>query len=123
MDQGLTSSLFTTNLENVFGWLGPAGSDCGIVNVNIPTSGAEIGGAFGRSINCCLHAKHFVLTKQDLLRFRSAIDICVNNSGTTALLPAKCSLEKCTFWTCILQVERRLLGEGENLEVMLGNST
>ena len=28
-------------------WLGPKGSDCGIVNVNIPTSGAEIGGAFG----------------------------------------------------------------------------
>jgi aldehyde dehydrogenase family 7 protein A1 len=47
VDQGLTSSLFTTNLENVFRWLGPAGSDCGIVNVNIPTSGAEIGGAFG----------------------------------------------------------------------------
>lgn len=28
-------------------WVGPKGSDCGIVNVNIPTSGAEIGGAFG----------------------------------------------------------------------------
>lgn len=28
-------------------WLGPQGSDCGIVNVNIPTNGAEIGGAFG----------------------------------------------------------------------------
>lgn len=28
-------------------WIGPKGSDCGIVNVNIPTSGAEIGGAFG----------------------------------------------------------------------------
>ena len=47
VDQGLTSSLFTTSLENVFRWLGPGGSDCGIVNVNIPTSGAEIGGAFG----------------------------------------------------------------------------
>ena len=47
VEQGLTSSIFTTNLENVFRWLGPSGSDCGIVNVNIPTSGAEIGGAFG----------------------------------------------------------------------------
>ncbi|XP_003974269.1 alpha-aminoadipic semialdehyde dehydrogenase [Takifugu rubripes] len=45
--QGLSSSIFTTNLERVFRWLGPKGSDCGIVNVNIPTSGAEIGGAFG----------------------------------------------------------------------------
>ena len=49
MDQGLTSSIFTASLENVFRWLGPAGSDCGIVNVNISTSGAEIGGAFGES--------------------------------------------------------------------------
>jgi hypothetical protein len=31
----------------LFQWIGPKGSDCGIVNVNIPTSGAEIGGAFG----------------------------------------------------------------------------
>ncbi|KAK7116371.1 alpha-aminoadipic semialdehyde dehydrogenase-like [Littorina saxatilis] len=45
--QGLTSSLFTRDLANVFKWIGPKGSDCGIVNVNIPTSGAEIGGAFG----------------------------------------------------------------------------
>lgn len=28
-------------------WIGPHGSDCGIVNVNIPTNGAEVGGAFG----------------------------------------------------------------------------
>lgn len=28
-------------------WLGPKGSDCGIININIPTNGAEIGGAFG----------------------------------------------------------------------------
>ncbi|RWS30234.1 aldehyde dehydrogenase-like protein [Leptotrombidium deliense] len=47
VDQGLSSSMFTTNLGDVFKWLGPKGSDCGIVNVNIPTSGAEIGGAFG----------------------------------------------------------------------------
>jgi hypothetical protein len=37
----------TRDSNNVFQWIGPAGSDCGIVNVNIPTSGAEIGGAFG----------------------------------------------------------------------------
>ncbi|KAK2723469.1 alpha-aminoadipic semialdehyde dehydrogenase-like [Artemia franciscana] len=47
VDQGLSSSIFTQNLGNVFKWIGPKGSDCGIVNVNIPTSGAEIGGAFG----------------------------------------------------------------------------
>ncbi|KAF2356056.1 Aldehyde dehydrogenase domain [Trinorchestia longiramus] len=45
--QGLSSSLFTQNLSNVFKWLGPKGSDCGIININIPTNGAEIGGAFG----------------------------------------------------------------------------
>ncbi|KAK6637879.1 Alpha-aminoadipic semialdehyde dehydrogenase [Polyplax serrata] len=47
VDQGLSSSLFTKDLGCIFQWLGPFGSDCGIVNVNIPTSGAEIGGAFG----------------------------------------------------------------------------
>ena len=47
VEQGLSSSLFTQNIGNLFKWLGPKGSDCGIVNVNIPTSGAEIGGAFG----------------------------------------------------------------------------
>lgn len=45
--QGLSSSLFTQNVGNVFQWVSEAGSDCGIVNVNIPTNGAEIGGAFG----------------------------------------------------------------------------
>ncbi|XP_040825402.1 alpha-aminoadipic semialdehyde dehydrogenase isoform X3 [Ochotona curzoniae] len=45
--QGLSSSIFTKDLGRIFHWLGPRGSDCGIVNVNIPTSGAEIGGAFG----------------------------------------------------------------------------
>lgn len=49
VDQGLSSSLFTNNLGEIFKWIGPNGSDCGIVNVNIPTSGAEIGGAFGLS--------------------------------------------------------------------------
>jgi len=45
--QGLSSSLFTNNQQYVFRWTGPAGSDCGLVNVNVGTSGAEIGGAFG----------------------------------------------------------------------------
>jgi aldehyde dehydrogenase family 7 protein A1 len=45
--QGLSSSLFTNDLKNLFKWVGPLGSDCGIVNTNIGPSGAEIGGAFG----------------------------------------------------------------------------
>jgi len=45
--QGLSSSMFTKDLQNLFKWVGPLGSDCGIVNVNIGPSGAEIGGAFG----------------------------------------------------------------------------
>ncbi|MFT4198618.1 MAG: aldehyde dehydrogenase family protein [Pseudoxanthomonas sp.] len=45
--QGLSSSIFTTNLKAAEKFLSPAGSDCGIANVNIGTSGAEIGGAFG----------------------------------------------------------------------------
>merc|ERR1719483_516987 len=47
VDQGLSSSLFTKDLSAIHKWIGPKGSDCGVVNVNIPTSGAEIGGAFG----------------------------------------------------------------------------
>lgn len=45
--QGLSSSIFTQKPETIFTWIGPLGSDCGIVNANIPTNGAEIGGAFG----------------------------------------------------------------------------
>jgi aldehyde dehydrogenase (NAD+) len=45
--QGLSSSIFTTNLKVAERFLSAAGSDCGIANVNIGTSGAEIGGAFG----------------------------------------------------------------------------
>lgn len=45
--QGLSSSIFTKDMQNVFKWIGPNGSDCGIINVNSSTSGAEIGGAFG----------------------------------------------------------------------------
>lgn len=47
VNEGLSSSLFTQNMASLFKWVGPKGSDCGIVNLNIPTSGAEIGGAFG----------------------------------------------------------------------------
>jgi len=45
--QGLSSSIFTNDLKEAERFLSAAGSDCGIANVNIGTSGAEIGGAFG----------------------------------------------------------------------------
>lgn len=45
--QGLSSSIFTENLREAECFLSETGSDCGIANVNIGTSGAEIGGAFG----------------------------------------------------------------------------
>lgn len=45
--QGLSSSIMTTNMREAEMFLSQAGSDCGIANVNIGTSGAEIGGAFG----------------------------------------------------------------------------
>jgi aldehyde dehydrogenase (NAD+) len=45
--QGLSSSIFTNSLKSAEKFLSAAGSDCGIANVNIGTSGAEIGGAFG----------------------------------------------------------------------------
>jgi len=45
--QGLSSSIFTANLMAAEAFLSQRGSDCGIANVNIGTSGAEIGGAFG----------------------------------------------------------------------------
>ena len=45
--QGLSSAIMTTNLREAEKFLSTAGSDCGISNVNIGTSGAEIGGAFG----------------------------------------------------------------------------
>ena len=47
MPQGLASSIFTTDLREAETFIGAAGSDCGIANVNIGPSGAEIGGAFG----------------------------------------------------------------------------
>ncbi|KNZ81047.1 Alpha-aminoadipic semialdehyde dehydrogenase [Termitomyces sp. J132] len=45
--QGLSSSLWTRDIRNLGKWIGPGGSDTGIVNVNVGTSGAEIGAAFG----------------------------------------------------------------------------
>ncbi len=47
VDQGLSSAIFTDRLQHAERFLSAAGSDCGIANVNIGTSGAEIGGAFG----------------------------------------------------------------------------
>jgi aldehyde dehydrogenase (NAD+) len=44
---GLSSAIFTTDIRQAEEFLSAAGSDCGIANVNIGTSGAEIGGAFG----------------------------------------------------------------------------
>ena len=45
--QGLSSACFSNNLRTAETFLSAAGGDCGIANVNIGTSGAEIGGAFG----------------------------------------------------------------------------
>ena len=45
--QGLSSAIFTLDVRAAERFLSVAGSDCGIANVNIGTSGAEIGGAFG----------------------------------------------------------------------------
>jgi aldehyde dehydrogenase (NAD+) len=45
--QGLSSAMFTTNMQSAETFLSHRGSDCGIANINLGTSGAEIGGAFG----------------------------------------------------------------------------
>ena len=45
--QGLSSAIFTNDAREAERFVSPSGSDCGIANVNIGTSGAEIGGAFG----------------------------------------------------------------------------
>ena len=47
VDQGLSSALFTDSVRASQRFLSATGSDCGIANINIGTSGAEIGGAFG----------------------------------------------------------------------------
>jgi aldehyde dehydrogenase (NAD+) len=49
--QGLSSAVFTGDVHEAERFVSPAGSDCGIANVNIGTSGAEIGGAFGGEKN------------------------------------------------------------------------
>lgn len=51
VEYGLSSSIFTDNLQNSEKFLSSLGSDCGIANINIGTSGAEIGGAFGGEKN------------------------------------------------------------------------
>jgi aldehyde dehydrogenase (NAD+) len=45
--QGLSSAIFTNDLREAEAFLSTRGSDCGLANVNLGTSGAEIGGAFG----------------------------------------------------------------------------
>lgn len=47
VDQGLSSAIFTDSVRNAERFIGPSGSDCGLAYVNLATSGAEIGGAFG----------------------------------------------------------------------------
>jgi aldehyde dehydrogenase (NAD+) len=47
VDQGLSSAIFTDSVRASERFLSPAGSDCGLAYVNLGTSGAEIGGAFG----------------------------------------------------------------------------
>ena len=51
VSQGLSSAVFTGEVREAERFVSPAGSDCGIANVNIGTSGAEIGGAFGGEKN------------------------------------------------------------------------
>jgi aldehyde dehydrogenase (NAD+) len=47
VNQGLSAALFTDSLREAEWFMGPAGAACGMVNVNVGTTGAEIGGAFG----------------------------------------------------------------------------
>ena len=47
VDQGLSSAIFTRDLQSAHRFISVTGSDCGIANINLGTSGAEIGGAFG----------------------------------------------------------------------------
>lgn len=51
VSQGLSSSIFTRDINKVMKWMSSEGSDCGLINVNTSTSGAEIGGAFGGNKN------------------------------------------------------------------------
>jgi len=47
VEQGLSSAIFTNDISTHKWFIGPSGTDCGIGNINAPTNGAEIGGAFG----------------------------------------------------------------------------
>ncbi|MGC4036385.1 MAG: aldehyde dehydrogenase family protein [Chitinophagaceae bacterium] len=79
--QGLSSSIMTLNLREAEKFLSHAGSDCGIANVNIGTSGAEIGGAFGgernrwwpRKRKRCLAGLYASSDQYDKLQLRSAV--------------------------------------------------
>ncbi len=57
VSQGLSSSLFTRDMRSVFRWMGPQGSDCGLVNVNAGTSGDECAAAravlISSIVYCC----------------------------------------------------------------------
>ena len=47
INSGLSSAIFTNEIKTHKWFVGPAGADTGIMNINAPTNGAEIGGAFG----------------------------------------------------------------------------
>src|SRR3972149_6879408 len=47
VSQGLSSALFTNSIQNAEQFISTSGSDCGLANINIGTSGSEVGGAFG----------------------------------------------------------------------------
>ncbi|ETO17640.1 aldehyde dehydrogenase family 7 member A1 [Reticulomyxa filosa] len=95
---GLSSSLFTKRNDLVFNWLGPLGSDCGIVNVNIGTSGAEIVLCF------CLFACLLVYHKQIFAQMSNNIKF-ENNQREGPL------------------VEKKKLEVAENRVQTLGNNT
>jgi hypothetical protein len=62
VSQGLSSSLFTRDMRNVFRWMGPQGSDCGLVNVNAGTSGEHLHTKPSNSIaNMCLQVQKLVV--------------------------------------------------------------
>ncbi|KAI2642456.1 Alpha-aminoadipic semialdehyde dehydrogenase [Labeo rohita] len=104
--QGLSSSIFTKDMGRVFRWLGPKGSDCGIVNVNIPTSGAEIGGAFGAYLLATLHT-----AKQNKMDLDSAsvLRMYLRNLET---LPPSGQLILYVSYTCVCAGGEKHTGGG-----------
>ena len=62
MPQGLSSCVFTTDVREAETFVSDLGSDCGIANVNIGPSGAEIGGAFGGEW-CCYYVSFGLLLR------------------------------------------------------------